>query len=218
MSDSAMNPMGPAPNSFSASDHGRLQNEPNESTPAVVVNISGNMEDLNLITTKTTEITVGGDMINCGFSGQNLQASDHTSITVAGQIFNTSPYSFVNLNQVIPSIPTANLLLGWRIRGMIVFTLAVNPALLATAFFTNIRNSSLPSQWVTEALQGASLFGDQIINGQLVGVNPGFVYNPVTGTARLCRPDDRVRFVGFDPTHHDFASRQWPAGDRYQPQ
>ena len=48
----------------------------------VGVNVSGNMEDLTLITSKATDITVGGNMINCGFSGQNLNASDVTSITV----------------------------------------------------------------------------------------------------------------------------------------
>ena len=77
---------------FSVTDHGSLANEPNDSSSALI-NISGNMENLNLITTKATDITVGGGMTNCGFSGQNLQSSDVTSINVAGQIYNTNPPS-----------------------------------------------------------------------------------------------------------------------------
>lgn len=186
MSDSALNQWVNA-NSFGNLDHGGIQNEPNDSSP-VVVNISGDMEDLNLITTKATQITVGGDMINCGFSGQNLQASDHTSITVAGQIFNTSPYSFVNLSQVIPSIPTANLLAGMGNSWDDIFTLAVNPTLLATPAFLATLQQLPVSQWASYALQATSLFGEQIINGQLVGVNPGFVYDPATGRLGFAGP------------------------------
>jgi filamentous hemagglutinin family protein len=164
--------------SFGATDHGTLANEPVNTDP-VIIDVSGNMEDLNLITTKATEITVGGNMINCGFSGQNLSANDITSINVAGQIFNTSAYSFVTLPQLIPGIPVADLLPGMVNSWDDIFTLAVDP--------TKIGNITVPAgtslqQLATVALTGAGLFSVELKPGNLLsGQNPGFVYNPVTG-------------------------------------
>jgi filamentous hemagglutinin family protein len=183
MSDSAQTRWTGA-NAFSANDHGTLQNEPTETIPAVF-KISGSMENLNLITTKVTDITVGGDMINCGYSGQNLQADDHTVITVAGQILNTSAYSFVYLNQAIPNIPTADLPVGRGNAWDDIFTLAVNPALIANL---QIPPNIPASQWLNYVLQNYGLFQVQTINGQLVGVNPGFVYDPATGQFGFAGP------------------------------
>jgi filamentous hemagglutinin family protein len=152
--------------------------EPTDPNPAVV-NISGNMENLTLITTKATEITVGGDMIGCGFSGQNLRPSDVTSITVGGQIYNRSPYSFVyGIN--IPSVPAADLPPGIGSTWDAIFTLAVNPALIANLQVPPA-STTPASQLAAYALQSASLFGETVVNGQLVGINPGFVYNPAMG-------------------------------------
>ena len=144
----------------------------------VAVNISGNMEDLNLITSKATEITVGGDMINCGFSGQNLHASDVTSITVAGQIYNVSPYSFYD-KVTIPSVPATDLLPGMGSAWNDIFTLAVNQSAIANL---TIPAGTPTSQWAAYALENASVFGVSVQNGQYNVANaPNFFYNPSTG-------------------------------------
>jgi hypothetical protein len=197
--------------SFTASDHGTLQNEPTEFQP-VLININsidgnnGNMENLNLITTKVTDITVEGNIMNCGFSGQNLQAGDVTSINVGGQIFNTSTYSFVTLSQAIPNIPTEDLLQGMGESWDDVFTLAVYPAELTslisdikeqlnvqTVTLSELLNFLIPptpgtpgpsiSELADALLSDSSVnvFGENTINGQLVGTNPGFVYVPASG-------------------------------------
>lgn len=188
---------------FSPQDVGALRNEPNESTP-VNVNISGSMENLNLITTKATDLTVGGDMVNSGFSGENLQAADHTVITVAGQILNTSAYSFVDLNQAIPLVPVPDVPVGFANSWNSVFTLAVNPAAIAALqippnipvaqwagyVMTKVQippNTPL-SQWASYVLLGAGLFAETTINGQLVGSNPGFVYDATTGRFGFAGP------------------------------
>jgi filamentous hemagglutinin family protein len=194
---------------FTTSDHGSLQNEPTEFQP-VLINLSGmndgvaaGMEDINLITTKVTDITVQGNIMNSGFSGQNLQAGDVTSINVGGQIFNTSSYSFVTLSQAIPNIPTEDLLLGMGQSWNDVFTLAVDSSQLASlvaavqqeqpnqpvtiselANFLNVSLSGLANNLVS----GATVFGEQTINGQLVGINPGFVYDSTSGQLGFAGP------------------------------
>lgn len=180
MSDSSADQWKNGQITFTAADHGGLANEPNDSTP-VEIDISGSMENLELITTKVTDILVGGDMINCGFSGQNLQASDVTSITVGGQIYNTSPYSFINLSQAIPTIPAQDLLQGEANSWNDIFTLAVNPSLLSSELAALQRDNTPLSEWANAILTSTSLFGEQSIGGQLVGQNPGFVYNTTTG-------------------------------------
>ena len=163
---------------FSDTDHGAGVPVQAGSTDPVVLNIAGNMDNLTLITTKETQIKVDGDMMNCGFSGQNLHSSDVTSITVGGQIFNRSPYSFVN-DVGIPSIPTGDLLPGMGSSWDNIFTLAVNPSEIATL---TIPASLTASQLAAYALKSAGLFGVQTLpSGQLSGSNPGFVYNQATG-------------------------------------
>lgn len=177
MSDSARTRWSGSGN-FGNSDHGTLANEPMDTDP-VIINISGNMEDLDLITTKATEITVGGDMINCGFSGQNLKASDITSINVGGVIYNTSAYAFVTLPQAIPAIPIEDLLLGMSSSWDDIFTLAVNPAAIASL---TVPAGTTQQQLASYALTQAGLFNVLLNqNNQLSGSNPGFVYNPATG-------------------------------------
>ncbi len=75
-------------------DHATTPVQLNNPNP-VVMDISGNVENLTLRMAKETQMTVGGDMNNTSFTGQNLHASDVTSINVAGRIFNQSTYSFV---------------------------------------------------------------------------------------------------------------------------
>ena len=178
MSDSALTQWSGLGN-FGDNDHGTLANEPTDTDP-VIINISGSMENLNLITTKATEITVGGNMINCGFSGQNLSASDVTSINVAGQIENSSAYFFVTLSQAIPDISVTDLLPGMGNSWDDIFTLAVNPTEIAA--LTVLPGTPI-AQLASYALTHAGVFSvtfDQGIH-QLVGVNPGFLYDPATG-------------------------------------
>ena len=120
------------------------------------------------------------------YSGQNLHAYDPTSntklgitsITVAGQIYNRSPYSFVyGIN--IPNIPVTDLLPGISSSWDNIFTLALNPAALANLTVpANISSSQLAAYIV----ENTTLFQTHALsNGQLLGNNPGFVYNAATG-------------------------------------
>ena len=174
MSDSAATQW--TANAFTATDHGTLANEPTESSP-VFIDVSGSMENVSLTTTKVTDINVGGDMIDCSFSGQNLQASDITSINVAGQIYNTSPYTFVTLSQGIATIPSADLLLGMGSLWSDIFTLAINPTSLA-----KYDQQDLPNSTAIAILESAGMFPEQFLTGQFTGINPGFVYNPTVGS------------------------------------
>jgi len=64
-----------------------------------VIDISGDIKDMGIVTPKATQITVHGEMDNSYFSGQNLHSSDVTFINVAGRIFNRSDYTFITLGQ-----------------------------------------------------------------------------------------------------------------------
>jgi filamentous hemagglutinin family protein len=76
-----------------ASDHAPVPVHLHDPQP-VVLNIAGNMDDITLVTPKETQITVGGDMDNTSFVGQNLHATDNTFLQVAGSIVNQNVYSF----------------------------------------------------------------------------------------------------------------------------
>ena len=128
------------------------------------------MENLTLLTSRATHITVGGDLTGCGFSGQNLLPGDITSITVAGQLFNQSAYSWITLGQPIPGLPTADLPPGSSNTWATVLTAALNPAAIASL---PVPGSLSPSQWAAYALTSAAWFQS----------NPGFIYDP--GTRQL---------------------------------
>ena len=161
------------PGTFGELDHGTgLPSEIGNPNP-VVVNISGNMENVTLITTKRSQLTVGGDMNNSAFLGENLHANDVTSVDVIGRIYNRSPYSFVILDQAIPSIPTSDLPPNASPSWDRVFSLALDPSKIATL---SIPPGIQPSQLTAYALQNAALFPS---NAGFTG-NPGFVYNPAT--------------------------------------
>jgi filamentous hemagglutinin family protein len=161
---------------FTDSDHGPTLAELNNPNP-VVINVSGNMENLTLITSKETKINVGGDMINCGFSGQNLHPGDITSITVGGSIINASAYNFIFLPDPIPLIPAADLppkaVNSWDE----IFNLALNPDLIGNV---NVPANLLltPDQLAGYAFQNAPWFTS---SANSIAANPGFVYNAQTG-------------------------------------
>lgn len=173
---------------FGDLDHGTTPLEVGNPNP-VTITVSGNMENLTLITTKATDIKVGGDMINCGFSGQNLHASDVTSITVGGQIFNQSPITFISLNQLIPGIPAADLPPNLSDTWDAIFNLLVNPQELATltppSQVLPINGGPIsPAGYAAYALGAAAEFPAPIN----VSANPGFVYNARTGQLGFAGP------------------------------
>ena len=65
---------------------------------AIELNISGDMKDIYLVSAERAAVTVGGDMINCRFDGQNLHAGDVTTINVAGAIRNRSEFTSVTVD------------------------------------------------------------------------------------------------------------------------
>jgi filamentous hemagglutinin family protein len=140
----------------------------------VFLNISGDMENLNLVTSKAAQINVTGNMINCGFSGQNLAGIDVTSIKVGGAIENASSFSSIS-GVSIPLVPDTDLLPGISSSWNNIFTLAVNPALLANLTIT-------PTTTALNILEAASVFGVSVQNNQVVQNNHNFSYDPATGT------------------------------------
>jgi hypothetical protein len=164
--------------SFTDADHSPTLPVQAANPNPVILKISGSMENLNLITSKESQITVDGDMINCGFSGQNLHATDITSITVAGQIYNRSSYDFID-GITIPSVPASDLLPGMSGSWDNIFTLAVDPAVLASL---TVPANTTGFQLTKYLLESASVFQTQTLpDGQLQGSNPGFVYDATTG-------------------------------------
>ena len=87
MSDSAATQWSPSANVsiFGLNDHAATPPELNNPNP-VEINIAGSVNNVTLRTTKATQMTVGGDMFNASLLGENLHASDVTSINVAGNI------------------------------------------------------------------------------------------------------------------------------------
>ena len=109
--------------SFNLNDHAATPPELNNPNP-VEITIKGNMESVNLYTTKATTIDVTGDIINCGYLGENLHKGDVTSITAGGQIYNTPAYAFVILTSPIISADPGHAH-AWDS----VFSLAVDPSI-----------------------------------------------------------------------------------------
>jgi hypothetical protein len=157
------------PRSFSEDDHATVPNELNSPNP-VVIAVAGSMNNVILGTSKQTQITVGGDMINAGFSGQNLHPGDITSINVAGRIFNRGEYTFAFLNSPIVSLDPLHPS-QWDS----IFGLLVNP---------NAITHPDPTQDPSNAKTPSDLLN--IVNRVLLfpttgsGHNPGFVYDSTT--------------------------------------
>jgi hypothetical protein len=82
--------------SFGVNDIGSSPLGINNPNP-VVIDVSGYMENIGLVTDKKTDITVGKDMIGCNFAGQNLHPTDVTSIHVTGNIYNQISFTSVFL-------------------------------------------------------------------------------------------------------------------------
>ncbi len=85
------------PGDFGGADHASVPVHLNDPEP-VRLDISGNLEGILLGSPKRAEINVGGDMINSRFDGQNLHATDVTSIHVVGDILNRNEFTSVAVN------------------------------------------------------------------------------------------------------------------------
>jgi filamentous hemagglutinin family protein len=160
MSDSQRRQWG-AIGDFDFSDHGSTPPAFHDPNPAVV-NISGSLKTLNLYTTKQTQITVGGDVINASFVGENLHPTDVTFINVAGKLFNTPGYTFEVLSQKIVGADPFNPSIWDNI-----FSMAVDPGSIATTV--------IPANATPDSLKQLAATVTRVFLG-----NPGFVYDPTT--------------------------------------
>lgn len=84
-----------------ATDHAATPVQLNNDQP-VVFNIAGNLDDVTIISPKATQVTVGGNMDDVSFTGQNLHSSDTTFFKVAGEIFDQNTYAFSSLSTALP--------------------------------------------------------------------------------------------------------------------
>ena len=82
---------------FGINDHASAPVHLNDNR-SLELNISGDMENIYVVSAEKASINVGGDMVNCRFDGQNLHANDVTSINVAGAIKNRSEFTSVTLS------------------------------------------------------------------------------------------------------------------------
>lgn len=160
MSDSSRHQWGGV-GDFDFSDHSSTPIELHNSTP-VVIDVSGSLKTVNIYATKATHMTVGGDVVNASFVGENLHASDVTLINVAGKIFNTPGYTFDNLTQKIIGADPFNPSI-WD--GL--FSLAVDPA--------SVASTVIPANATPDSLKQLAA----TVTREFLG-NPGFVYDPAT--------------------------------------
>jgi filamentous hemagglutinin family protein len=160
MSDSGSHQWSASSGVFGQGDHAATPFELNNPDP-VSISVLGDFNNLDLITVKRTDLFVGGNMDNSGFSGENLHPGDVTTIDVAGQIYNTGEYSFAYLTQPLGPL--------WDS----IFNEAVNPTLIANTVITtsDLADPAVLKQLATEM----ALFPTSGNNG-----NPGFVYDPTT--------------------------------------
>ena len=133
MSDSSGTRYGTAPgeNLFNDLDHSTTLPVANNPNP-VTLNISGNIEDLSLITTRETVINVGGNVMNSSFSGQNLKPTDKTVINVTGAIVNSASFSSVQLSQAPTLALPQDLPPGVLDQFDTLLNLAVDPVAVAS--------------------------------------------------------------------------------------
>jgi filamentous hemagglutinin family protein len=90
---------------FGIADHAAVPVHLNHPTP-VQLDISGDMDNILFIAPEAATINVGGNMNNSRFVGQNLHATDVTSINVVGDILNRNEFTSIMLS----STPDLSLL------------------------------------------------------------------------------------------------------------
>jgi len=183
---------------FSENDHASVPALLNNYEP-VIINLMGSqtvnnvpipagMENIILQTDKATQINVAGDMIGCSFYGENLHASDVTSITVGGQIYNPGSFTSVTLDQGLPTLPSADTpLVGGLLPGTslsswyLALALAVDPN---NPLFTQSFSLVNPSQLAT-ILSSANVY---LFQNDINDFNNSLVYNPNTKTLTAIGP------------------------------
>ncbi len=162
---------------FGTSDH--AASPPNVNNPNPVdITVGGNVDYIDLYTTHVTHMTVGGDLNNSGFAGENLHASDITTIKVNGKIYNSPIYTFASIgnNTIVSANPQQPGL--WDS----VFNLAVDPALVSqiTSFDATKNNPQIAANGLAYYMKQAGylLFPSGLGSSSQYGINPGFLYDP----------------------------------------
>lgn len=158
--------------SFGTTDHANVPPELDNPDP-VDIQVAGDWEDLNFYATKATTITVGGDVKNSGFIGQNLHPDDITSINVGGLISSSPLFTFASLTSPITSANPQQA--GFWDS---VFLLAVDPSKVAqlTSFDANTVPGANGLAFYLKS-KNYLLFPSDISSSTL-GSNPGFLYDP----------------------------------------
>ncbi|MEI6779560.1 MAG: filamentous hemagglutinin N-terminal domain-containing protein [Verrucomicrobiota bacterium] len=95
MSDSGKAQYGTAVD-FGVADHAAVPLHLGDLTP-VQLSIAGNLSGILVAVPKQAEITVGGNLVNSRFDGQNLHPGDVTRIKVTGDILNRNEFTSVPL-------------------------------------------------------------------------------------------------------------------------
>jgi filamentous hemagglutinin family protein len=157
----------------------------------VVMNISGNLNDMNIVLPKQATITVGGNMENSSFSGQNLHSGDVTSITVTGQLFDRASVTYEQLGSALPVAFNSDAKLSAFIAGLFdangnpLFPPAgepvffYNPVTLQLAFTGSLTEGTAAT--LTGPIYQAQLdaFGrPEVVNGHALAVVPATFIDP----------------------------------------
>jgi hypothetical protein len=155
MSDSTRTRYIPGVDAFGVTDHAATPVHFNDPT-TVALNISGDMDNINLTVPEVAQINVVGNMNNCGFAGQNLHPGDVTSINVGA----TAKANMENSGLLDPNTDS-----GIKASGDILNQSAYNSVPVASA-------------------PDLSLLNDAYINGKLTPLTDllsRLQYNPKTG-------------------------------------
>jgi filamentous hemagglutinin family protein len=96
VSDSSRNQYAFNADAFGISDHAAVPIHLNSATE-VSLDISGDMDNIELVSPEAAQIKVGGNLNNSSFFGQNLHPGDTTSINVTGDIENAGEFNDITL-------------------------------------------------------------------------------------------------------------------------
>ncbi len=169
---------------FSDKDHASTPPPELNNPNPVVINIDGTINNVIVRTTKATEVTVSGDAKDFNLLAENLHATDHSFVNVAGSISYSPEYTFTSLSEKIfsadPALPSA-----WDS----IFSLLVNPGDSSL----KINDSSIIKDYLNGkyGLVDAYAFANVARIDLLTGIplaagyqpnsNPGFIYDSSTG-------------------------------------
>ncbi len=171
---------------FAGASHAASPTELNNPNP-VVINVSGSLNNVDIYTTKATQITVGKDLNNSSFVGENLHPTDVSFVKVAGKIYYSPFYSFQTLGQAIVTVPYGMDNPVNPSRWDTIFYLIADPYVAA--------NLVIPSSATTAELKdyynylitlastqfpGQNIWAFPTSSGSATASNPGFIYNPTT--------------------------------------